>query len=93
MKTFGVGVGTLVLTANTILLGGYKFGCHSLSHMVGGFLNSISRSPMRKKAYDCVSCLNRGHMIWAWCSLFMVGFSDVYVRLCSQGTWTDLRLF
>ena len=48
---------------------------------------------MRKKAYDCVSCLNRGHMIWAWCSLFMVGFSDVYVRLCSQGTWTALRLF
>ena len=93
VKTFGVGVGTLVLTANTILLGGYTFGCHSLRHMIGGFMNSISRSPMRKKAYDCVSCLNRGHMIWAWCSLFMVGFSDVYVRLCSQGIWTDLRLF
>ena len=26
-------------------------------------------------AYSCVSCLNRRHMVWAWCSLFSVGFS------------------
>jgi len=89
---FGIGVGTLVLTANVILLGGYTFGCHSMRHLIGGVMNSFSRAPVRKKAYDCVSCLNRGHMLWAWCSLFMVGFSDVYVRLCSMGIWSDLRL-
>src|ERR1700682_2071109 len=26
---FGIGLGTLVLAANTVLLGGYTLGCHS----------------------------------------------------------------
>ena len=47
----------------------------------------------RKQVYDCVSCLNRSHMLFAWCSLFMVGFCDLYVRLCSMGVWTDWRIF
>jgi hypothetical protein len=89
---FGIGLGTLVLTANVILLGGYTFGCHSLRHLVGGYLDRLSGRPVRKTAYDCVSCLNRGHMRWAWCSLFMVAFSDIYVRMLSMGIWTDWRL-
>src|SRR5277367_4349976 len=90
---FGIGVGTLVLTINPILLGCYTFGCHSLRHLVGGVKDRLAGSPVRKEAYDCVSCLNRSHMLFAWCSLFMVGFTDVYVRLCSMGIWTDWRLF
>jgi hypothetical protein len=90
---FGVGVGTLVLLANTTLLACYTFGCHSLRHLVGGFLDQISRRPIRKKAYDCVSCLNSRHMRFAWLSLFSVGFSDLYIRLCSMGIWTDWRIF
>jgi hypothetical protein len=31
-------------------------------------------------------------MLWAWCSLVWVGFSDAYVRLVSMGVWTDWRL-
>jgi len=31
-------------------------------------------------------------MMWAWFSLFWVGFTDVYVRLCSMGVWTDWRI-
>jgi len=92
-KTFGIGIGTLVLTINPILLGGYTFGCHSLRHLIGGRLNVFSKHPARKKAYDCVSCLNKRHMVWAWVSLFWVGFTDVYVRLCSMGVWTDWRIF
>ena len=38
------------------------------------------------------SCLNRRHMMWAWMSLFWVGFSDLYVRLCSMGIWHDSAL-
>jgi hypothetical protein len=89
---FGIGIGTLVLLANVILLGGYAFGCHSLRHIVGGFRDRFSNAPVQKKAYDCVSCLNRGHMTWAWCSLFSVAFSDLYVRLCSMGIWRDWRI-
>jgi len=32
-------------------------------------------------------------MKWAWFSLFWVAFSDVYVRLCSMGVWSDRRFF
>ncbi len=72
------------MIVNPILLGCYTLGCHSLRHLVGG-IDELSKSPLRKKSYDCVSCLNRKHMMWAWFSLFWVGFTDVYVRLCSMG--------
>ena len=90
--TFGIGVGTLVLAVNVVLLGGYTLGCHSLRHLVGGRLDELCKSPVRKKAYGCVSCLNQRHMLWAWPSLFWVAFSDVYVRLCSMGIWSDWRI-
>ena len=89
---FGIGVGTLVLAANVIMLGGYTLGCHSMRHVVGGYLDRLSRSPVRRRAYDCSSCLNRAHMRWAWTSLFSVAFADLYVRLCSMGIWTDWRI-
>lgn len=89
---FGIGVGTLVLLTNLVLLTCYTLGCHSFRHLVGGFRDRLSRAPVRKRAYDCVSCLNRRHMIFAWCSLFMVAFCDLYIRLCSMGVWTDWRI-
>lgn len=90
--SFGIGVGTLVLTINVILLGGYTFGCHSLRHLVGGGRDRLADEPVRRTTYDCVSCLNSRHMLWAWMSLCWVGFSDLYIRLCSMGIWTDLRI-
>src|SRR5262249_36315254 len=90
--SFGIGVGSLVLTANVVLLSGYLFGCHSMRHVAGGCVDQLSRAPIRRRAYDCVSCLNRRHMVWAWTSLFAVGFSDLYVRLCSMGVWSDIRI-
>jgi len=90
---FGVGVGTLVLAVNVVLLGGYLFGCHSMRHVVGGCVDRLSAAPLGTRTYACVSCLNRRHMVWAWMSLFSVGFSDLYVRLCSMGVWTDVRIW
>jgi hypothetical protein len=89
---FGIGVGTLVLAANVTLLSCYTFGCHSIRHIVGGVKDRLSGTPVRKGAYDCVSCLNQRHMLFAWCSLFSVGFSDLYIRMCSMGVWTDWRI-
>jgi hypothetical protein len=89
---FGIGVGTLVLTVNVILLSGYTLGCHSLRHLIGGWRDRISRSKCGG-CYRAVSCLNRKHMAWAWVSLVWVGFTDVYVRLCSMGIWHDYRIF
>jgi hypothetical protein len=90
--SFGVGVGTLVLALNVFLLGGYTLGCHSFRHLVGGYLDQLTRRPTQHRVYNCVSCLNRRHAVWAWCSLFWVAFSDVYVRLCSMGVWRDGRI-
>jgi len=91
-ESFGIGVGTLVLFTNVFLLGSYALGCHSLRHLVGGGRNVLSKSPMQFASYRCVSCLNKRHMTWAWFSLCWVAFSDIYVRLCSMGIWTDWRI-
>ena len=91
-KSFGIGVGTLVLLGNVTLLSGYTLGCHSMRHIVGGYLDRLSRAPVRKRIYDCSSCLNRAHMRWGWTSLILVAFADLYVRMCSMGIWTDWRI-
>ncbi len=90
---FGIGLGTILLTLNVILLGGYTLGCHSFRHLVGGFKDTISDSPVRKACYDCSSKLNRKHMVWAWASLVCVMSCDVFVRLCSMGVISDVRIF
>ena len=53
VEHFGIGVGTLVLVVNVVLLASYTFGCHSLRHLVGGFLDEPSkrrRAPKRLPA-------------------------------------------
>jgi hypothetical protein len=86
-------VGTLVLALNVILLTGYTLGCHSLRHLIGGGRDVLSNRPLQMSCYNCVSGLNRRHMLFAWMSLFVVGFSDLYIRLCSMGIWSDYRFF
>jgi hypothetical protein len=92
-KSFGMGLGTLVLALNVVMLSGYTLGCHSLRHLFGGFRDRLSRSPSQFRLYQCTSCLNKRHMAWAWTSLVTVMFADVYVRLCSMGIWKDIRFF
>jgi len=88
--SFGVGLGTLLLLTNLVLLSGYTFGCHSLRHLVAGLRDEMS--PGRYTAFRCATCFNRRHMAWAWCSLISVVSADVYIRLCSMGIWHDWRL-
>lgn len=89
---FQVHLGSLVLLTNVTLLSCYTFGCHSFRHLIGGFRDRLAGAPVRRRTYDCVSCLNRRHQLFAWCSLFTVGFCDLYVRLCAMGIWTDWRI-
>ena len=88
----GIGVGSLILTINVFLLGSYTLGCHSLRHLVGGRLDLLSKNPTQKNLLNCVNCLNRKHMMWAWLSLFWVAFTDIYIRLCAMNIWSDWRL-
>ena len=89
--SFGIGVGTIVLAINVFCWAAIPLVVIRLRHLVGGFRDQLSKSPACYRAYACVSCLNRRHMLWAWMSLFWVGFSDLYVRLCSMGVWHDLQ--
>jgi hypothetical protein len=93
---FGVGVGSLVLTLNVTLLTLYLLSCHSLRHLVGGKLDCfscVSFGNARNASWKGVSSLNGHHMLFAWISLFGVGFADFYVRMVSSGMITDIRLF
>ena len=89
---FGIGLGTVILAVNVVLLSSYTLGCHSIRHVVGGVKDEVSKSPMRHACYNCSSALNGRHMLFAWMSLFSVALSDLYVRLCSMGILTDVRL-
>jgi len=91
--TFGLSVGGLLLGVNAVLLWLYCTGCHSLRHLVGGHCDEFSKNPVRFGAWRFVTSLNKRHQLYAWCSLFSVGFSDVYVRLCAKGVWHDVRIF
>jgi hypothetical protein len=91
-----VGVGTLVMITNCVLLTGYTFGCHSFRHLIGGGINSYSSAVLggiRHSLWKRVSFLNERHMGFAWMSLFSVALTDLYIRMVSCGAITDARLF
>jgi len=92
---FGIGVGTLVMAVNVILLACYTFGCHSIRHLIGGSVDCFSCArggKARFKLWQGVSTLNRNHQLWAWCSLFSVALTDLYIRLCAMGVLHDIRI-
>ncbi len=88
-----MGLGTLILLVNAVLLFLYSVSCHSCRHIVGGRLNNFSKHPLRYRAWTLVSKLNARHMQYAWISLFTVAFADFYVFLLATGTISDLRFF
>jgi hypothetical protein len=93
--TIGVSVGTLVLAMNVVLLGAYTFSCHSLRHLVGGNVDCFSCVAFGKARHAMwrgATTLNKRHMLWAWLSLFWVGFSDFYVWMVASGRFTDPRI-
>ena len=89
---FGIGIGSIVLLANVILLSLYSFSCHSFRHLIGGNLDQFSKCPTRYKLWGTASILNHNHMLWAWISLFSVALADFYIRLVASGAITDVRL-
>jgi hypothetical protein len=105
----GMGLGSLIMVINVICLCFFTFGCNSVRHLVGGGKNHFScfncpraagektqnpeQSTTSYRIWRAVSALNEHHMLWAWISLFTVGFTDLYIRLCAAGIWHDPRFF
>lgn len=90
---FGIGVGTIVMWINVILLAGYTFSCHSCRHVCGGHVDVFSKAPGRYRVWHLVSRLNERHPTYAWLSLGSVGMTDLYIRLVSMGIMRDVRFF
>jgi hypothetical protein len=92
----GLGLGSLVLLGNVVLLSLFTFGCNSLRHLVGGKLDCFTctlAARSRHRLWRGVSVLNRMHAEWAWLSLFGVVLTDLYVRLAAAGVFHDPRIF
>lgn len=91
---FGIGLGTVLMVVNLILLGGYTFGCHALRHLAGGELDCFSCSRAARARFQLwkgITVLNIRHDRWAWASLFSVWLTDVYIRVLMHGWLLDAR--
>ena len=90
-----IGLGTLILGVNVLMLSAYTFGCHAFRHLVGGSLDCYSCSfaaKTRRSLWEKVTALNERHGFWALVSLFTVWGADVYVRLLTHGVFADPRI-
>ena len=88
-----MGLGTLIMLVNVVLIWLYTLSCHSCRHAVGGRLRHFSKHPLRYKAWTFVSKQNKRHALWAWLSLFSVGLTDLYIYLLAAGHISDVRFF
>jgi hypothetical protein len=91
---FGIGMGTLLMVVNVVLLSAYTFGCHAFRHLAGGELDCFSCSlaaRARFRLWKGITVLNVRHDRWAWASLFSVLLTDVYIRLLMTGALQDVR--
>src|SRR4051812_44072640 len=90
---FGMGLGTLIMVLNVLLLAAYTLGCHSSRHILGGKLNHFSKHPIRYWLWQQASKLNARHGLFAWASLLSVAFVDIYIRLVATGAFHDPTFF
>jgi hypothetical protein len=90
-----LGIGTLIMAANVVLLAGYTFSCHSLRHLVGGGIDCFSCvrfGRQRHATWRFITGLNQNHPNWAWLSLFSVAGVDIYIRMINAGWFLDPHL-
>ena len=91
---FGMGVGTVVLVINALLLSGYTFGCHSWRHIIGGKMDCLTcdgRPTLRFSLWNRSTWFNGRHMQFAWLSLVWVAWTDLYILLVASGTIRDFN--
>lgn len=91
-RHLGIGLGSVVMLANVLLLSAYTFGCHAARYLVGGHLDSFHGASLRFRLWSWVTRLNLHHSRWAWVSLFGVGLTDLYIRLVASGALADPRI-
>src|SRR3989441_9010743 len=81
-RHFGIGVGTLVMAVNVILLASYTFGCHSLRHLIGGHVDCFSCArggQARLPAWRGVGAPQPPHNLFAPGSPFSRGLNYLFI--------------
>jgi hypothetical protein len=89
----GMGLGTVIIWVNLVMLSLYTMSCHACRHVVGGRLRNFSKHPLRYRYWTLVSKLNTRHGKFAMTSLFTVILTDAYIMAVSAGWISDLRFF
>ncbi|HEU0089197.1 MAG TPA: hypothetical protein VFQ77_16380 [Pseudonocardiaceae bacterium] len=89
---FGLGVGSLILLVNVIMLWLYSLSCHACRHIFGGRLKHFSKHPVQYWFWTQLSKFNGRHMQFAWTSLITVMLTDFYIMAVAVGWIADLRL-
>ena len=90
---FGIGLGTVIIWVNLVMLWGYSLSCHACRHVVGGRLKHFSKHPVRYRFWTFVSKLNPRHGTFAMTSLVTVILTDAYIMALSAGWFADVRFF
>ena len=88
----GMGLGSILLLGNPIMLAAYSFGCHSVRHLISGRRDCYSCSlggEISHKNGKVVTWLNQRHEKFAWISLIWIMVADIYIRLVSMGLIND----
>jgi hypothetical protein len=91
--SFGLGLGSLIMLVNVVLLWAYTLSCHSCRHITGGRLRNFSKHPARYWMWTQISKLNGKHMQLAWTTLGTLMLTDLYVMLVASGAFSDPRIF
>ncbi|HEX9435809.1 MAG TPA: hypothetical protein VGA16_01465 [Candidatus Limnocylindria bacterium] len=89
---FGIGLGTVLMVVNVVLIALYTFSCHFCRYLVGGRLDRFWGRPLSLRLWRLVSLLNVRHGIYALTSLVSIGVTELYIRLLAMGVLSDPRI-
>ena len=85
---FFIGLGSLVMLVNVVLLTLYSGTCHSLRYLMGGRIDAFSRvrgGLFWQRIMMTLNRMNPSHGAFAWYSMFSVALTDVFIRLLMAG--------
>ena len=92
---FFIGLGSLVMLTNVVLLSLYSLTCHSFRYLMGGRIDAFSRvrgGLIWQRITMTLNRFNPSHGAFAWYSMFSVALTDVYIRLLIAGVLHEPRL-
>jgi hypothetical protein len=79
-----IGLGSIIMLVNVVMLALYSLSCHACRHAVGGRINHFGKHPIRYRMWTFVSRINPKHGTYAMISLFTVILTDAYIMVLSM---------